>query len=225
VSRPDKASDACLPVGRDIFHRSIRGRLEIIVATKNKGKVREIRESLKGLGLKISSLNDFSDIPEVKEDGKTFAENALKKARFYSRYFGKLAIADDSGLEVDRLEGLPGIYSARYAGGGASDRENNQKLLSEMDGIRISKRGARFKCVLAIASPDRREAVAEGSCRGRIGFKEVGRRGFGYDPLFILPQYGKTVAQLSLEEKNKVSHRGKALRKLKKIIAAAFKRV
>jgi XTP/dITP diphosphohydrolase len=192
--------------------------LEIIVATKNRGKIREIRKALRGLGLKIYSLNDFLDVPEIMEDGKTFTENALKKAGFYSKYFGKLTIADDSGLEVDVLKGWPGIYSARYAGEGASNRKNNQKLLREMEGIRISKRGARFKCVLAMVSTDGKEAVVEGSCRGRIGFREMGRKGFGYDPIFVLPQYGKTMAQLTLEEKNRVSHRGKALRKLKKII-------
>jgi XTP/dITP diphosphohydrolase len=192
--------------------------LEIIVATKNKGKVREIRSALKGLGLKIYSLNDFSNAPEIEEDGKTFTENALKKAQFYSKYFGKITIADDSGLEVDALKGWPGVFSARYAGKGASDREKNQKLLREMEGIRIAKRGARFKCVMAIFSQEGEEKVVEGSCRGRIGFKAVGKRGFGYDPVFVLPQYGKTMAQLTLEEKNKVSHRGKALRKLRKII-------
>ena len=192
--------------------------MEIIAATKNKGKVVEIRRALRGLRFKIDSLNDFPDIPEVEEDGKSFDENALKKARFYSQYFGKLTIADDSGLEVDSLKGLPGIYSARYAGEGASDQERNQKLLEEMQGIPISKRGARFKCVIAVVSHDGREGIAEGSCSGRIGFKEIGKKGFGYDPVFILPQYGKTMAQITLEEKNRVSHRGKALRKLRKII-------
>ena len=194
--------------------------MELIVATRNKGKIREIREALKGLGLRIYALSDFSDSPEIEEDGKSFVENALKKARFYSKVFGKLTLADDSGVEVDSLKGLPGIYSARSAGKGASTRDNNQKLLNEMKGISLSKRGARFKCVMAMVSPDGREAIAEGSCKGRIGFKEKGRKGFGYDPLFILPKYGKTMAELSLEEKNKMSHRGKALRKLKKIIKA-----
>ena len=196
-----------------------RERLEIIVATRNRGKIREIRKALRGLELTIHSLNDFSGVPEMVEDGKSFSKNALKKARFYSKYFSELALGDDSGLEVDVLEGLPGIYSARYAGEGASDRTNNRKLLTEMDGVPISKRGARFKCVVAMVSTDGREAVAEGSCRGRIGFMEMGKKGFGYDPIFILPQYGKTMAQLTLEEKNRVSHRGKALRKLKKIMA------
>jgi XTP/dITP diphosphohydrolase len=200
-----------------------RVRFGIIVATQNKGKVREIRRALKGLGLKIYSLNDFSGIPEIKEDGKSFTENALKKARFYSRYLRGVTLADDSGLEVDALRGLPGVYSARYAGDGASDRENNRKLLKEMEGIRISERGARFKCVMALVSPDGREAISEGSCRGRIGFREAGKKGFGYDPLFILPR-GKTMAQLTVEEKNKVSHRGKALRKLRRIILKALQR-
>jgi XTP/dITP diphosphohydrolase len=195
----------------------------LIVATRNKGKIREIREALKGLSLQIYALNDFPDVPEIEEDGKSFAENVLKKARFYSKYFGKLTIADDSGLEVEWLKGLPGIYSARYAGKGASARENNQKLLREMEGISLSKRGARFKCVMAMVSPDGREEIAEGSCKGRIGFEEKGRRGFGYDPFFILPKYGKTMAELSLEEKNKISHRGKALRKLRRRIVALMR--
>ena len=199
---------------------NIRKRLEVIVATRNKGKIREIREALRELGLRIYSLSDFTDVPEIEEDGKSFTENALKKARFYSKVFGKLTLADDSGLEVDSLKGLPGIYSARYAGKGASTRGNNQKLLNEMEGISLSKRGARFKCVIAMVSPDGKEAIAEGSCKGRIGFKEKGRKGFGYDPLFILPKYGKTMAELSLEEKNKISHRGKALRKMRKVIVA-----
>jgi XTP/dITP diphosphohydrolase len=195
----------------------------VIIATRNKGKIREIREALKGLGLRIHALSDFSGVPEIEEDGKSFTENALKKARFYSKYFGKLTIADDSGLEVDSLNGLPGIYSARYAGEGASSQENNRRLLREMQGLPISKRGARFQCILAVASPDGKEITVEGSCKGRIGFKEKGRRGFGYDPLFILPRRGKTMAELSLEEKNKISHRGKALRKLRKRIAASIR--
>jgi len=192
--------------------------LELIIATRNKGKVREIREALRGLGLRIYSLSDFSNVPEIEEDGKSFAENALKKARFYSKYFGKLALADDSGLEVDGLKGLPGIYSARYAKEGATSRENNQKLLREMDGLPVSKRGARFKCIIAVVSRNGKEALAEGSCRGRIGFKETGKKGFGYDPLFILPKFGKTMAKLSLKEKDAISHRGKALRKVRRIL-------
>ena len=191
--------------------------MEILVASRNKGKVREIRKALKRLGVRIYSLDDFPGVSEIEEDGKSFAENALKKARFYSKQFGKLTLSDDSGLEVDRLKGLPGIYSARYAGERATSQENNEKLLREMEGFPLSKRGARFKCAIAIAAPDGREAVVEGSCRGKIGFALMGKNGFGYDPLFILPQYGKTMAQLSLEEKNRISHRGKALRKLRRL--------
>jgi len=191
---------------------------EIIVATRNRGKLREIRNILKNLGFRIRGLMDFADVPEMEEDGRSFAENALKKARYYSTYFGRPALADDSGLEVDALGGAPGVFSARYAGEKASDQENRKKLLKALDGIPISKRGAAFKCAIAMASPDEWEVVTEGSCRGRIGFKEIGKRGFGYDPVFILPQYGKTMAQLPLEEKNRVSHRGKALRKLEKVL-------
>jgi XTP/dITP diphosphohydrolase len=192
--------------------------MELIIATRNRGKVREIRKALRGLRIRIKPLSHFQGVPPVEEDGETFVENALKKARFYSKHFGKLTIADDSGLEVDSLKGLPGIYSARYSGRKSSDRENNRKLLKEMEGFPPSKRGARFECAIAIVSPGGRETVIEASCKGRIGLKEVGRRGFGYDPLFILPRLGKTMAQLSIEKKNRISHRGKALKKLRKVI-------
>ena len=190
----------------------------MIVATRNRGKIREVRDALKGLNLRICGLSDLPDVPEIEEDGDSFTENALKKARFYSEYFGKLTLADDSGLEVDSLKGQPGVHSARYAGERASSQENNQKLLREMQGVPISKRGARFRCVIAVKPPGGRVVIAEGSCEGRIGFKEKGRKGFGYDPLFILPRDRKTMAELSLEEKNRVSHRDKALRKIRKII-------
>jgi len=195
-----------------------KNRFDVIVATQNRGKLREIRSVLKDLGFKIRGLMDFKNLPEVEEDGKSFVENGLKKARFYCQLLGKLTIADDSGLEVDALGGRPGIYSARYAGEKASDEENRKKLLQALGGIPISKRAAAFKCAIAMVSPDGWELVTEGRCRGRIGFKEVGRKGFGYDPIFILPQYGKTMAQLSLKEKNRISHRGRALRKLKKLL-------
>jgi XTP/dITP diphosphohydrolase len=221
---PKKGSGSLREFKKSLWREKgkIREQREIIIATKNRGKVREIRRALRGLGLHILALSDFLGVPEIEEDGKSFTENALKKARFYSRHFGKLTLADDSGLEVDILKGLPGIYSARYAGEGASHQENNRKLLKEMEGIPISKRGARFRCVIALVSPDGRELVTEGSCKGRIGFREVGRKGFGYDPLFILPQYGKTMAQLSMEAKNRISHRGKALRKLRKILRKSW---
>ena len=192
--------------------------MEVLVATRNQGKVREIRKALHGLGLRIRSLSDFKNVPGVEENGKSFTENALKKARFYSKVYGELTISDDSGLEVNVLKGSPGIYSARFSGNGASDRENNRKLLHLMEGVPASKRGARFRCSIAIVSPKGGETVVEGKCSGRIGLKEVGKKGFGYDPLFVFPRLGKTMAQLTLEEKNKVSHRGQALRKLRRII-------
>jgi XTP/dITP diphosphohydrolase len=191
---------------------------KVLLATRNRGKVREIRKLLKGLGIRIQCLHDLPEAPEVEEDGRSFAENALKKARFYAALSGMLTISDDSGVEVEALKGQPGVYSARYAGEGASDQENNQKLLNQMEGIPASRRGAWFRCSMAIVSPEGKEAMAEGSCKGKIGFREAGKRGFGYDPLFIFPQYGKTMAQFTLGEKNKISHRGKALRKLRRII-------
>jgi XTP/dITP diphosphohydrolase len=192
--------------------------MELLVATRNHGKVREIRKALRGKGFRIRSLRDFEDVPDVEEDGRTFGENALKKARFYSRFFNLLTVSDDSGLVVDSLNGRPGIYSARFAGEKATDQENNKKLLSLMENVPPSRRDARFRCAIAIVSPRGEEEVVEGGCRGKIGFKEVGKKGFGYDPLFILPQLKKTVAQLTLDEKNRVSHRGKALKKLKRVI-------
>lgn len=192
--------------------------MELLVATRNHGKVREIRKALRGKGFRIRSLRDFEDVPDVEEDGRTFGENALKKARFYSKFFNLLTVSDDSGLVVDSLNGRPGIYSARFAGGKATDQENNRKLLSLMENVPPSRRNARFRCAIAIVSPRGEKEIVEGECRGKIGFKEVGKKGFGYDPLFILPQLKKTVAQLTLDEKNRVSHRGKALKKLQKVI-------
>ncbi len=199
--------------------------MDIIVATRNEGKLREIRKGLKGLRIRLKGLNHFHNIPEIEEDGTSFLENALKKARFYSKYLSQPVLADDSGLEVDALKGAPGIFSARYGGAGTSDKKNIEKLLKVMEGVPTPRRGASFKCVLAMVFPDGREIVVEGSCRGRIGFREVGRGGFGYDPIFFLPRYGKTMAELSLQEKNRVSHRGKALRKLKKSLERFLKEI
>lgn len=193
--------------------------MELLIATKNSGKVKEIKKLLRGSGIRVLSLNDFHNVPDVNEDGKSYRDNALKKARFFSKYFNKLTIADDSGIEVDALGGKPGPRSARYAGGEASSFENNQKLLKQLNGVPLSKRGATFRCVLALVSPDGKEYIVEATCRGRIGFKEIGKKGFGYDPIFYIPRYGKTMAQLTVEEKNKISHRGKALRKLKRLLS------
>jgi XTP/dITP diphosphohydrolase len=196
---------------------------EIVVATANPGKLREVRESLGDMGLQILSLTDFPPLPPVKEDGRTFRENALKKARATARHSGILTIADDSGLEVDYLRGEPGVRSARFAGEGASDADNNRKLLQHLEGVPFAQRGAVFRCVIAVVDPQGREAWVEGTCRGVIGEQKSGALGFGYDPLFIIPELGKTLAELPLEEKNRISHRGKALAALKEVLKAFLK--
>ena len=192
--------------------------MELFLATRNEGKIREIRELLQGCKISLASLRDYPDAPGVVENGEAYRDNALKKARFFAKWTGKLTLADDSGLEVDYLKGRPGVFSARYAGDGGDDRENNRRLLRELKGLPPQKRGAVFKCVMALVAPWGDEEVVEGECRGRIGLEERGKRGFGYDPIFVIPRYGKTVAELTIGEKNRLSHRGKALRKLKKIL-------
>ena len=194
------------------------GSLELFLATRNEGKIREIRELLKGCNTRITSLRDYPDAPEVVENGQSYRDNALKKARFFARWMGKLTLADDSGLEVDYLKGKPGVFSARYAGEVANDRENIRRVLRELEGISPPKRGAVFRCVMALVAPWGDEEVVEGECRGWIGLEERGEKGFGYDPIFVIPRYGKTVAELTLAEKNRLSHRGKALKKLIKIL-------
>lgn len=192
--------------------------MELFLATRNEGKIREIEELLQGCEISLTSLKDYPDAPEVAENGEVYRDNALKKARFFTGWTGKLTVADDSGLEVDYLQGRPGVFSARYAGKGRDDRENSRKLLRELKGIPREKRGAVFRCVMVLVAPWGDEEVVEGECRGQIGFEERGEGGFGYDPIFVIPRYGKTVAELSIAEKNRLSHRGKALRKLKKIL-------
>jgi len=192
--------------------------LELFLATRNEGKIREIEELLRGCEISLTSLRDYPDAPDVVENGEAYRDNALKKARFFTRWTGKLTLADDSGLEVAYLQGRPGVFSARYAGNGGDDRENNRKLLGELEGVPRQKRGAAFRCVMALVAPWGDEEVVEGECRGQIGFEERGERGFGYDPIFVIPRYGKTVAELSMAEKNRLSHRSKALRKMKKIL-------
>ena len=193
--------------------------MELVVATRNKDKLREIRALLKGLAVKVFSLDSFKGVPEVIEDGKTFEENAVKKAVHVSKFLKKFAVADDSGLEVDFLNGDPGVYSARFSGKGATYKSNNRKLLRLLKDLPPAKRKACFKCVIAIADKDRIVGVAEGKCRGRIGFESKGNDGFGYDPLFIPDGFRKTFAQMSSIQKNKISHRSKALAKAKNIIS------
>lgn len=190
--------------------------MKIVIATRNKAKAREIQEILEDLTLEILTLDDFPEIPNTVENGKTFKENALKKARFIAQQLNMPTLADDSGLEVEILDKQPGIYSARYAGENATDEENNSKLLAELKDIPLEKRKACYRCVIAIALPSGTEETVEGDCCGIIVLKPRGVGGFGYDHIFYVPEYGKTMAELSSDIKNRISHRGKALAKLKK---------
>ena len=186
-----------------------------MLATRNEGKVRELRQMLQDLPVEVLSLKDFPGVPEVEEDGGTFRDNALKKAREVSRHIAETVLADDSGLEVDALGGLPGIHSARYAGAGANDAANNAKLLKALEEVPREKRGAVFRCVLVLYSPDGRSEVFEGSWSGEILFAPRGALGFGYDPLFLDPRQGLTAAELTPERKNRISHRGQAFSKFR----------
>jgi XTP/dITP diphosphohydrolase len=185
----------------------------LVIATRNENKLREFREILKDLQVEIRSLNDFGPIPVAIEDGDTFDENAYKKAIHTAKVLGLPAIADDSGLVVEALNGEPGVYSARYAGENATDDENCNKLLNSLKGV--ENRRAHFQCVLSIAVPSGPALTYEGRCDGIIIDEKRGDNGFGYDPLFYFEEYGKTFAELSMEEKNRVSHRGKALADVK----------
>jgi len=196
---------------------------EVVIATRNEGKLREIRDILAPWSLKILSLKDFPGIPEIIEDGSTFAENAAKKAREVARQTGRLAIADDSGLVVEALQGRPGVFSSRYGGEKATDEERFQKLLAEMTGIPEGKRQAAFVCAIALATPQREVELLEGRCRGQIAFAPRGEHGFGYDPIFFLPELGKTMAELDPELKNRISHRALALEKLKELLPTILK--
>ena len=181
----------------------------IVLATRNEGKVREFQELLKDFPVEIRCLKDFGPLPEVEEDGDSFDDNAYKKAHFAAKALGLPVIADDSGLVVEALDGAPGVKSARYAGEGASDADNIAKLLKEM--AEKTNRKAAFECVISIAVPSGPALTYEGRCEGEITTEPCGEQGFGYDPVFFYPPYGKTFAEISLAEKNKVSHRGKAL--------------
>jgi len=194
--------------------RQTDAKLSLILATRNKGKISEFKALLNGFDIDIKSLKDFGPIPQVKEDGQTFEENAVKKARFTARVLGFPALADDSGLIVEALGGEPGVRSARYAGEEATDKENNLKLLAALEGVK--ERQAIFMCVLAIAVPWGPALVYEGMCRGAITEKLKGNQGFGYDPLFYYHPLKKTFAEMSAEEKNLVSHRGKAMEELRR---------
>jgi XTP/dITP diphosphohydrolase len=188
---------------------------KLILATRNKGKLKEIQVLLSDLDIDIMSLDEAENAPHVVEDGKTFMENAFKKAKVVAEATGIMALADDSGLEVDALDGAPGVYSARYSGENASDASNNEKLLAELKGVSSGKRGAHFSCVIIVYHPSGQWISTEAKCEGEITKKIIGDRGFGYDPVFYIPSIKRTMAQLLPEEKNSLSHRGKALAELK----------
>ena len=177
--------------------------------------MKEIREILGSLPVEILSMKEAGIQAEIEEDGKSFEENALIKARAVCRLAGEMVLADDSGLEIDYLNGEPGIYSARYMGEDTSYRIKNQNLMDRLSGVPDEKRTARFVCAIAAAFPDGREYVVRGTIEGRIGYEERGENGFGYDPIFYLPDRDVSTAQLSREEKNSISHRGNALKKMK----------
>jgi XTP/dITP diphosphohydrolase len=185
----------------------------IVIATRNPGKTAEIRDLLNGFPIDIKNLSDFGPIPDVEEDGTTFEENAYKKSSFTARVLGYPALADDSGLTVPALNGAPGVFSARYAGENATDEDRCRKLLSEMKGRR--DRRAAFECVISLAVPSGPALTYEGRCEGQLVEAPAGANGFGYDPIFFYPPCNKTFAQLTREEKSRVSHRGKALQDLR----------
>lgn len=193
---------------------------ELVLASGNKGKLAEFQRLLDGMDIQVKSMKDFPEIGEIVEDGATFVENALIKARAVCKAAGKPAMADDSGLMVDALDGAPGIFSARFAGEQRSDADNNAKVLQLLEHVADENRTARFFCAIAIVLPDGREYTVEGTCEGTILRELQGEGGFGYDPLFYVADLGKTFAQLTMEEKNSISHRGNANRKAVEIIRA-----
>ncbi len=188
---------------------------KIIFATGNEGKMREVRMILEDLGVEILSMKEAGIEADVEENGKTFEENAAIKARAVMELCGETVLADDSGLEVDALNKEPGIYSARYMGYDTSYHVKNQSLIDRLEGMTGEERGARFVCVIAAALPDGRVITTRGTMEGQIGYEERGTNGFGYDPVFYLPEHGCYSGELPLEVKNELSHRGKALRQMK----------
>ncbi len=196
---------------------------ELIIATKNEGKLKEIRDLLKDSGLKITSLRDYPDSPSIEEDGKTFTQNAIKKAATIALYTKKLTLGEDSGLEVKVLKNRPGVYSSRFSGEGATDKKNNLKLLKELRGLPFKKRQARYRCCAALVDGQGIVKIVSGSCEGFIALRSKGKNGFGYDPLFLVPAHNKTFGELDLSIKQKISHRAKALRKIKKTLEHLIK--
>jgi XTP/dITP diphosphohydrolase len=191
---------------------------ELLIATKNKGKVREIADLLLPTGIQVTSLLDHPGMPDIVEDGTTFRANAAKKAVVIAQHTGLLVMGEDSGLEVDALGGRPGVYSARYSGEHATDETNNDLLLKELQGVPQEKRTARYRSAIALADKDACVDVVDGSCEGIIATERRGTHGFGYDPLFIVPSYQKTFGELDLAVKQTMSHRAQALRKFLKLL-------
>ncbi len=193
--------------------------MKIVLATGNKNKIREIKEKFSSLGtLEISSLEELSNIPHIEENASTFRGNALIKAAAICSLTGSPAMADDSGIVIDALNGEPGIYSARYGSIGFSDTERNSLVLSKLEGVPEDKRSARFVCAIALVLPNGEEYTTEGVCHGIISREPAGEKGFGYDPIFYIPEAERTMAQLTPEEKNSISHRGKALEKIYEVL-------
>lgn len=192
--------------------------MRIIFATGNEGKMREIRMIMADLGVEILSMKEAGISADLEENGATFEENAMIKAKGIAALCDDLVLADDSGLEIDALNKEPGVYSARYLGEETSYHFKNANLIQRLEGVSEEKRTARFVCAIAAVLPDGRTFSVKAAMEGRIGYEERGENGFGYDPIFMLPEYGKTTAELSPEEKNKLSHRGKALRLMKEML-------
>ncbi|MBQ8084612.1 MAG: XTP/dITP diphosphatase [Lachnospiraceae bacterium] len=188
---------------------------KLIFATGNEGKMKEIRMILGDLDYEILSMKEAGISADIVEDGKTFEENAMIKAKAISKLANCLVLADDSGLEVDYMDKQPGIYSARWMGEDTSYDIKNKKIIENLEGVPEEKRTARFVCAVAAAFPDGRVITKRGTIEGIIGYEQRGENGFGYDPIFFLPEYGKTTAELPVEEKNKISHRGRALEQIK----------
>ena len=192
--------------------------MTIVLATRNQGKIAEIKALLPGV--RVQPAASYPGCPEPDETGRNFEENALLKARAAAQFTGRAALADDSGLEVDALDGAPGVRSARYAGAGATDRDNIQRLLDALDGTPDADRTARFRCAMAVAAPDGRTWIAEGVCEGRIIREPRGGSGFGYDPLFIPAGYKSTFGELDTTVKNRISHRAIALDRILNVLPA-----
>ena len=198
--------------------------MQLVLATQNKDKIREIKHLLEDLPVTIMTCDDFLDFPDIEETGTTLEENAILKARGIAEFTGHAALADDSGLEVDALDGAPGVYSSRFAGPGCTYDDNNRKLLKELESVPEEKRTARFRTVIAVAWDESNIETVEGRAEGVITESKTGGDGFGYDPVFFYPPAGKTFAEMTLEEKNKVSHRGLALVKAVKLLAGHLER-